>query len=115
MRASRRRPSTRGCSVLVMTSLPYARDEDDAKARPVARNVAPADALIALAIALAPTLLLTAAMRRIVRRRLGGYTGDCLGAVQQVAEVGYLIGLLAVLGTAADPVPGIGLGDGSED
>jgi adenosylcobinamide-GDP ribazoletransferase len=126
---------SRGCSVLVMTSLPYARDEDDAKARPVARNVAPADALIALAIAVAPTLLLaawtgdasagllglsfalllTAAMRRIVRRRLGGYTGDCLGAVQQVAEVGYLIGLLAVLGTAADPVPGIGLGDGSED
>jgi adenosylcobinamide-GDP ribazoletransferase len=47
-------------------------------------------------------LLVTAAMRRIVRRRLGGYTGDCLGAVQQVAEVAFLLGMLVVLGATAD-------------
>ncbi|PJN92414.1 adenosylcobinamide-GDP ribazoletransferase, partial [Amaricoccus sp. HAR-UPW-R2A-40] len=28
---------------------------------------------------------------------LGGYTGDCLGAVQQVSEVGFYLGLLACL------------------
>lgn len=36
-----------------------------------------------------------AAMRAWYQRRLGGYTGDCLGAVQQAAEIGFLLGLLA--------------------
>lgn len=34
-------------------------------------------------------------LRRIYEPRLGGYTGDCLGAVQIVSEVGFLVGLLA--------------------
>ena len=126
---------SRGCAVLVMTSLPYARDEDDSKAKPVARHVAPADALVALAVAVAPTLVLaawigdaspgllglsfallaTAAMRHVVRRRLGGYTGDCLGAVQQVAEVAFLVGMLAVLGTAADTGLDAGLGEAQDE
>ncbi|MFN6979600.1 MAG: adenosylcobinamide-GDP ribazoletransferase, partial [Gemmobacter sp.] len=38
-----------------------------------------------------------AAMRRVYERRLGGYTGDCLGAVQQCSEIGFLIGLVAWL------------------
>jgi len=33
------------------------------------------------------------------RRRLGGYTGDCLGAVQQVSEVGFLLAAAIVFGT----------------
>ncbi|MGV0977300.1 MAG: adenosylcobinamide-GDP ribazoletransferase, partial [Azonexus sp.] len=28
-------------------------------------------------------------------RWLGGYTGDCLGAVQQVSEIAFFLGLLA--------------------
>ena len=39
------------------------------------------------------------AMRRVFEPRLGGYTGDCLGAVQQISEIGFLLGLLAVIGT----------------
>jgi adenosylcobinamide-GDP ribazoletransferase len=109
---------SRGCAALVMASLPYARDADDGRARPIARSVAPADVGIAAALAIAPTLVLaawtgdpspgllglsfallvTAAMRRVVRRRIGGYTGDCLGAIQQVAEVAFLLGMLVVLG-----------------
>jgi adenosylcobinamide-GDP ribazoletransferase len=110
---------SRGCSVLVMISLPYARADDaDAKAGLVAQHVPPADAIVALGIALLPlalltvwigdptpaglgvmlALLATAAIRRIIRRRLQGYTGDCLGAVQQVAEVAFLLGLLVALG-----------------
>lgn len=34
-------------------------------------------------------------------RRLGGYTGDCLGAVQQLSEVAIYIGILATLGRGA--------------
>jgi adenosylcobinamide-GDP ribazoletransferase len=114
---------SRGCSVLVMVSLPYARDEDDAKAKPVAESVGALDALLALGVAVAPlvalslwtgdtsaatlgvafALLATAVLRRRIRRRLGGYTGDCLGAVQQVAEVAFLLGLLAALALGIDP------------
>ena len=36
-------------------------------------------------------------LARLFLRRIGGYTGDCLGAVQQVAEaVFYLSVLVAV-------------------
>ena len=37
------------------------------------------------------------AMRRVVERQLGGYTGDGLGAVQQVSEVGMYLGVLIVV------------------
>ena len=33
-------------------------------------------------------------LRRIYESRLGGYTGDCLGAVQIVSEVGFVVGLM---------------------
>ena len=35
------------------------------------------------------------AMRRRFETRLGGYTGDCLGATQQASEIGFLLGCLA--------------------
>ena len=38
------------------------------------------------------------AMRRRFEDRLGGYTGDCLGAVQQCSEIGFYLGVLAWLG-----------------
>ncbi len=34
-------------------------------------------------------------IRWIYEPRLGGYTGDCLGSVQIVSEIGFLVGLLA--------------------
>jgi adenosylcobinamide-GDP ribazoletransferase len=34
------------------------------------------------------------------RKRIGGYTGDCLGAVQQVSELAFVLAALAVVGTA---------------
>ena len=37
------------------------------------------------------------AMRRRFETRLGGYTGDCLGAVQQCSEIGFYLGLLVWL------------------
>jgi adenosylcobinamide-GDP ribazoletransferase len=115
---------SRGCAVLVMASLPYARDDDDSKAKPIAEHVGPLDAVIAVGIALLPVLgltawtgdaapatlalsfalLVTAAMRRLIRRRLQGYTGDCLGAVQQVADAAFLLGLLVVLGAGVEEV-----------
>ncbi len=37
------------------------------------------------------------AMRRLYERKLGGYTGDCLGAVQQTSELGLYLGVVAAV------------------
>lgn len=37
------------------------------------------------------------AMRRVYERRLGGYTGDCLGSVQQMSELGMYLGMVGVM------------------
>ena len=57
----------------------------------------PALGLLAPLAGLAGLALGTWAMRRVYERRLGGYTGDCLGATQQCAEIGFYLGLLAWL------------------
>jgi len=51
----------------------------------------------ALTSALVAALLATLWLTRKLLRRLGGYTGDCLGAVQQISEVAIYLGLLAWL------------------
>ena len=38
--------------------------------------------------------LATVWLARMFKRRIGGYTGDCLWAVQQLAEVAFYAGLL---------------------
>ncbi len=51
-------------------------------------------AVLAGAVGLAAGHLLS---RALFERRLGGYTGDCLGATQQLSEVGFYLGVLAWL------------------
>lgn len=41
---------------------------------------------------------MTYGLARMFKRRLGGYTGDCLGAVQQAAELVFYYGLLVRIG-----------------
>ena len=53
----------------------------------------PAGALAILAAATVATLVIAA----LARRRLGGYTGDILGAVQQLAEIAALLALVAAM------------------
>ena len=55
--------------------------------------VAPAAALAGIAGLAAGHL----AMRAAYERRLGGYTGDCLGGVQQTSELGMYLGVVAAL------------------
>ena len=50
-----------------------------------------------LAAGLGLLVLASCWLTRIFIRRLGGYTGDCLGAIQQVAEVSFYLGVVAVL------------------
>ena len=105
---------SRAAPVVLLALLPYAGDAEHAKAKPMAQQVHAADVAIALLMAAAIAALLarplgiahtlfalaaaaiaTAAMRRWLRRRLGGYTGDTLGATQQGVEATLLLALCA--------------------
>jgi adenosylcobinamide-GDP ribazoletransferase len=52
----------------------------------------------AVAIGIAAVVLATAWLAGKFRQRLGGYTGDCLGAVQQVSELAFYLALAASAG-----------------
>lgn len=103
---------SRFCATTLMAMLDYARDDDSSKARPLTGKmpawsvlfaalwVLPAMAWLPWPNALLGCLLaagVTGWLAAKFRRWLGGYTGDCLGAVQQVSEIGFYLGLLAVL------------------
>lgn len=106
--------ASRASSIVVLATSSYVRDHGTGK--PVSDGVRRDDLTVALAtgtLALAPLALavpiwavaagvagLAAGhilMRRKFERRLGGYTGDCLGAVQQTGELGFYLGLVAWL------------------
>jgi len=98
---------SRLCATSLLHFLDYAREEG--KAKPLATRISLGELALAGAFGLAPlfmlppqpalvgaalALLVTAYMARKFVRRLGGYTGDCLGATQQVAELAFYLGLL---------------------
>lgn len=106
---------SRAMAVVLIGSLPYAGDVDAAKARPLAQTVARGGVAVALLWGLVlsaclvalrplwwqPVLLAWLAAgaaawwcARCWRRRLGGFTGDTLGATQQVAEAAVLLAWL---------------------
>ena len=61
--------------------------------------------LVFLALVLGSEVLVVVAFVGILRivlarqiiGRLGGYTGDCMGAIQQITEVSFYLGLLVML------------------
>ena len=93
----------------VMAMLPYARTDGLAAAagRPHPLRAAAAVLVAALIAALllgeaAGAALLAGAgaafaVACLARRQIGGHTGDVLGAVQQLTEVGVLLGIVAAL------------------
>ncbi len=54
--------------------------------------------LTAVAVGLLGGALLAFALARWSRRLIGGYTGDVLGAVEQMFEIGFLLGVVAAMG-----------------
>lgn len=105
----------RAVAVVLMAVLPYAGDEAHAKAKPLARDVRPIDAgwavltglvplvgvawaaPVRLAVVVTSLLALVLLMRHWLRRRLGGYTGDTLGATEQMGESVVLLAFVAAL------------------
>ena len=53
-----------------------------------------------LAAAVAASAITAVMLALYFRKRIGGYTGDCLGAVQQLTELAFVLAALAVVGSA---------------
>lgn len=103
---------SRFASTTLLAAMEYVREDLLAKAKPLATRLGAGEMLFAAAFPLAALFFLPAAqalagcllaalatawMAAFFRRWLGGYTGDCLGATQQVAEIAFYLGLLARL------------------
>ena len=102
---------SRFCSTVLLATMDYVREDLLAKAKPLATRLSGGEMLVALLFVLVPLAFLppTNAIAGCVlaalatfwlagkfKRWLGGYTGDCLGATQQVSEIAFYLGLLAV-------------------
>ena len=115
--------ASRLLSISLIAMLPYGGEIEHAKAKPMAQQLTPLQAVIAsgwlvlggvLVLIMFPetmrqlgiwhwlltlilALIATDYMRRLLRRRLDGYTGDGLGATQQLSEVAIYAGLAATI------------------
>jgi len=98
---------SRFAAATLLRALDYVRD--GGKAKPLATRIGGGELLFAGGTALLPLLLLplpevlcgltlatlaTWWLARMFHRQIGGYTGDCLGATQQLSEVAFYCGLL---------------------
>jgi adenosylcobinamide-GDP ribazoletransferase len=106
--------AARAFPVLLMAGLPYAGDVGAAKLEAATGGARPREAIVAMIVGVAPLLLFpsplpaalglvlaaaaTLALARTARRFVGGFTGDILGAAEQLAEAALLLGFAARLG-----------------
>ena len=107
---------SRAAPLAVMRSLPYVGEADGSKAKPLADAIPLGGVLIGMlwslpavvllwacvgprAVAAAALLWLLAlgAVYRLLKRRLQGFTGDTLGATQQLCELALLLGVALAL------------------
>jgi adenosylcobinamide-GDP ribazoletransferase len=103
-------PLSRLAAVSLMAVLDYARTDASSKSVDAARRPTSVELGLATLGGILPLLLLEPAQAllalgaaclvaglaiRIFHQRLGGYTGDCLGATQQGAELAIYLGVQA--------------------
>ena len=103
---------SRYCSVLVMAGMHYVREDLLSKSKPLATQLSRNALLVASVFGILPLLLLplqasllgvvaalitTIWLGRKLQKWLGGYTGDCLGAAQQISELAFYLGALVII------------------
>lgn len=111
---------SKGVCSHIVNLLPYARREEDAKAKVAYSRMTPAEAIAGAAAAVLPVAVLlprglwpACALPPLalgllclwMRRRLGGYTGDCCGAAFLLGELAFGLGCLALSSSPAEMRP----------
>jgi len=101
---------SRWLAATILTTHVYVREESDAKAKPMATKLSGGSLAVATAFGLLPLFFMPFVflwsliplgftrwwVGRWFQRRIGGYTGDCLGAAQQIFEVVFYLSVLAL-------------------
>lgn len=97
--------------VLIIFTSRYSREDELSKTKPIGKRGKNSDLIIAILFGLLPVilfpwqvmtlvlpvaLLITFLFKKYIERKVGGYTGDCLGALQQIIELVFYICLLAI-------------------
>ena len=98
--------------VLFIFTASYVRDDNSGKSKPLGRKSGAGTFIVALLFAYLPVFILPCNLilatilpvqlmvfiifRQYVMNRIGGYTGDVLGALQQLSEIIFYINLLVV-------------------
>ncbi|MCJ2375218.1 adenosylcobinamide-GDP ribazoletransferase [Vibrio sp. ZSDZ34] len=105
---------SRSVAASLISALPYVSDADNSKSKPLASSQTGPELTFLVLCGLMPlivwpwqvaaSLILVAALFRFafknwLKRRLGGFTGDCLGAAQQIMELCCYVVLLVGLST----------------
>lgn len=95
--------------IMVIYTSEYSREDATSKTKPIGKKGKGSDFLIAFCFGLAfliliplnfslfivPVLILISFIyRNYIHRKIGGYTGDCLGALQQISEVVFYMGFV---------------------
>mgnify|MGYP000598527865 CR=1 FL=1 len=105
-------PLSRTLAASLISALPYVTDENDSKSKPLAQVQSKLDLFILVLVSVIPSflfslnivcmvaltlLLFRVAFIRWLKAKIGGFTGDCLGAAQQIAELLIYLVLVAFL------------------
>ena len=100
------------CASQLINCLPYARKEEDSKAKVVYNRMSRQELISAFICGLLPFVLLLPVkmwpatlfpllafvlLCRLIKRRLQGYTGDCCGAAFLLCELAFYIGSLVLV------------------
>jgi adenosylcobinamide-GDP ribazoletransferase len=105
-------PLSRIIPTVFIAAMSYVSDADTSKAKPLAESGSGVDTAIAIItglialifinnpfIILLVLLVLAGVAYIFLKRQIGGFTGDTLGAVQQVGELAIYLSLLAMSGS----------------
>ena len=108
-------PLSRIIPTLFIAVMPYVSDSDTSKAKPLAESGSWVDTAIAVGIGSVALLLVPVGSGGVgmllavlfvvgvlsflfLKKQLGGFTGDALGAVQQVSELALYLAMILIIG-----------------
>ncbi|MEM8926702.1 MAG: adenosylcobinamide-GDP ribazoletransferase [Bacteroidota bacterium] len=101
---------SRAMAATVIFTHQYVREDEQSKVKPVAKAYSTTNVVSVLLFGLIPTIVITFItgklwwcfipiplylvkmyLSNLFKKKIGGYTGDCLGATQQIVEVAYYL------------------------
>ena len=98
--------------VLLILFSRYSRDDEKSKVKPIGKKISAGGFGFALMMAIlplflfksvavfliiVPAVLISIALMKYFEQRIDGYTGDCLGATQQISEISIYLSLLFLM------------------